>query len=481
MGAWAQAITQTLGGLGNDLSAARQANQDRALQIAQQKAALEQIQQQLSNSRQEMILRSAPQTQLVQRPDGSWVAVEISPFGGQPKTYQAAAGTPSPAVLSDQSIDEMSKTLPSGVDPSRFKDVVRGYRDLQQYDKALAYIGLVTRQQTKYTLKQNPDGTWEYVPTAPNEGGPVPTGMQGILPASQQDTVSTTTDPQGFTSTTVRKHIPRGGTPQATSPSSSPTAPVRTAASGPPSTVGVASPSQTQETVPWPAGLPKISPARKRQVQQEGLNWATKGVVPPGKNEQSLVSMWMSLQSPPLSPGEKPSTVVKEIAGIEKLVQPYQHLQQVASQVPGYVEKPTGPSDVALLSAFVEATKPEKGFRWTQQEVNLIVGARGLVERSEALIAKGYAGLLFGPQGSDQRRIMGEIIAKAGQYSKQRQSDLESVLKTVNSQNPLSGTPNPAASPQIPSGTKPVMQGDKIIGYYTPEQKAKGTYTPLGQ
>ena len=105
----------------------------------------------------------------------------------------------------------------------------------------------------------------------------------------------------------------------------------------------------------------------------------------------------------------------------EKMLQPIKRIEDVSSRAQGYVSNPTGPGDVALLSAFVEATKPANGFRWTQQEVNLIRGSRGWVEGAQARVQSGFTGILF---GDDQRKIIGSIVTHAGVLAKQRKAEL---------------------------------------------------------
>lgn len=114
----------------------------------------------------------------------------------------------------------------------------------------------------------------------------------------------------------------------------------------------------------------------------------------------------------------KTQDILTDVDKYQRRVQPYEHLISVGSNAEDYLNNPTGPGDVALLSAFVEASKPEKGFRWTQQEVNLIRGARGWVPGAQARVMTGYEGTLFGPKGSEQRKVMVDIIRRAaGQAS----------------------------------------------------------------
>jgi hypothetical protein len=105
----------------------------------------------------------------------------------------------------------------------------------------------------------------------------------------------------------------------------------------------------------------------------------------------------------------------------KKLLAPIERIEDVGGRAKTYVDNPTGPGDVALLSTFVEATKPANGFRWTQQEVNLIRGSRGLVEGAQARVQSGFTGILF---ENEQRKIIGGILQRASQLAKQKKADL---------------------------------------------------------
>jgi hypothetical protein len=134
---------------------------------------------------------------------------------------------------------------------------------------------------------------------------------------------------------------------------------------------------------------------------------------------------------------------------VQKRIEPYTRLENISSQVQQLTDNPTGPGDVRLLSAFVEATKPQTGFRWTQQEVNLITGARGWQQAAEAKINQGFTGELFGPKGSEQRKVMSDIIAKAGTQAKQSKQRYMDAVKASNPAlyDALQSSETPAAAP----------------------------------
>jgi len=161
----------------------------------------------------------------------------------------------------------------------------------------------------------------------------------------------------------------------------------------------------------------------------------------------------------------KKQDLLTDVDRLEKRIQPYEHLLRITSELPGYVQNPSGPGDLSLLNAFVEATKPERGFRWTQQEVTMITGARGWVQGAAARIQQGYEGVLFGPQGSDQRRIMSEIVAKAASQSKKQRDTIKN--EYINARPELKDfieeeTP-PETTPGMGTGTPP--PGAKVRDY----------------
>lgn len=123
---------------------------------------------------------------------------------------------------------------------------------------------------------------------------------------------------------------------------------------------------------------------------------------------------------------------IKDLDMVQKRIEPYTRLENISGQVQDLTQNPSGPGDVRLLSAFVEATKPQTGFRWTQQEVNLITGARSWQQAAEAKINQGFTGELFGEKGSEQRRIMSEIINKASEQAKMQKKRYMDAVKASN-------------------------------------------------
>jgi hypothetical protein len=126
--------------------------------------------------------------------------------------------------------------------------------------------------------------------------------------------------------------------------------------------------------------------------------------------------------------GTDANRLFSQFVSAKKLLAPLDRIEDVGSRAATYVKNPSGPGDVALLSAFVEATKPANGFRWTQQEVNLIRQSRGLIEGADARVKSGFTGILF---GDDQRQILGNILARSAQLAKQRRADLMKQLEKM--------------------------------------------------
>jgi hypothetical protein len=194
----------------------------------------------------------------------------------------------------------------------------------------------------------------------------------------------------------------------------------------------------SEETIPDPQGKAlfrsmKDTEARYLQHQQE-----------------------MYLLSKSREQGADSNRKLTEFFNANKLLQPIRRIEDVSMRAQGYVDNPTGPGDVALLSAFVEATKPQNGFRWTQQEVNLIRGSRGIIEAASARVQGGYSGILF---ESEQRRLMGQIIGKAGQLAQQREKEMMAGISKF--------SPDVAAALQmtpggeLPEEEKPVLPSNE--------------------
>lgn len=156
----------------------------------------------------------------------------------------------------------------------------------------------------------------------------------------------------------------------------------------------------------------------------------------------------------------KKQDLITDVDRLERQIKPYEHLQRISKDVDSYVDSPTGLGDVTLMNAYIEATRPDKGFRYVTTELNFIREARGLMEGAAARVAQGYSGTLFGPTGSDQRKIMADIVRKAAKQSAQlrqqtikRYTNVRPELKDL-LEEPEEGdtTEAPPSSPAPPAG-----------------------------
>jgi hypothetical protein len=157
------------------------------------------------------------------------------------------------------------------------------------------------------------------------------------------------------------------------------------------------------------------------------------------------------------------------------MITPYMQIKDISDKAKEYVDNPSGPGDIALLSAFIAGTKPEKGFRWTTTEVNMITSSRGIIQGAEARVQAGYTGVLFSPQ---QRKIIGKVVEKAGNYANQRIGGIKSSLSAINPQlgplleqssggtGELTGTPDKSKSmtaDTAPVGTRGMSNGKPVV------------------
>jgi tetratricopeptide (TPR) repeat protein len=140
-----------------------------------------------------------------------------------------------------------------------------------------------------------------------------------------------------------------------------------------------------------------------------------------------------------------------------KILAPFDRIADVANRAQEYVQAPSGPGDVALMLAYVEATKPQTGFRFTTAEQNMIKTSRGWVEGAQAKVQGGYTGVLF---GDEQRKIIGNIIESAGDAVEERKNTYLRGILRINPKlyNILTGTPDggPTPPPPPPPGTVPM-------------------------
>lgn len=158
----------------------------------------------------------------------------------------------------------------------------------------------------------------------------------------------------------------------------------------------------------------------------------------------------------------KKQDLLTDIDRLERQTKPYEHLQRISKDVDSYVNTPTGLGDVTLMNAYIEATRPDKGFRYVTTELNFIRGARGFIEGAAARIAQGYEGTLFGPTGSEQRKTMGDIVKKAAQQSSQLRQ--QTIKRYTN------------VRPELKDYLEEPEEGD--VG--TPQPPAAGTAPPPG-
>lgn len=116
----------------------------------------------------------------------------------------------------------------------------------------------------------------------------------------------------------------------------------------------------------------------------------------------------------------------------KKALTVYDRAVAMGDKADSYDGSPSGPGDVALMMAFVEATKPASGFRWTRTERDMIETSRGLIEGAQAKVEHGFSGTLFGPVGSEQRKLIAGIVKKAGEQATQARDGYLGQIKQIN-------------------------------------------------
>jgi hypothetical protein len=310
MGGWGQALGQTFGQVGNDASAASQANTDRQLNIALAKLQQQQIEQQMKVQQQEMQIRGAPSTTYLPTPGGGTVASQIPALGGQPKVTPVVPDQAVPHALSDVSIAAAAKALPPNVPPELFTTVVTGLRDMGQYDKALEFMGKqgVARPSVREALEPDPQSPTGYskVSYDPVTGQELSRQQNVQPPASSIGSNRSTTDPvSGLTTTSTTRKVLPGSTALG---SGRPAAPPR-----PPQPFAAAA------NVPSPSTNPSGAAFRVRVIQQEADDWATRGIKPSGgAKEEAVVRRWMAAQKPPLTPA--PANTGELTTGAQKVL-----------------------------------------------------------------------------------------------------------------------------------------------------------------
>lgn len=106
----------------------------------------------------------------------------------------------------------------------------------------------------------------------------------------------------------------------------------------------------------------------------------------------------------------------KSFMALQKDMGPFERVQTAATNAQNYVNNPSASGDVALVFAFIEATKPSSGFRFTETERKWIVGTRGIVDAAMTRINQGFTGETLAPE---QRQQIANIIQAAGKQAQQ--------------------------------------------------------------
>jgi hypothetical protein len=143
----------------------------------------------------------------------------------------------------------------------------------------------------------------------------------------------------------------------------------------------------------------------------------------------------------------------------KKIMAPWERVEDVAERAKEYVDSPTGPGDIALLLAYVEATKPQNGFRFTTTEQKMIQGSRGWIEAAQAKAQGGFTGIIF---GDEQRKIVGQLIESAGGLVQERKDTYLRGILRINPHlyNILTDTPDGLPGSNAPG---PVPNGATLV------------------
>lgn len=120
---------------------------------------------------------------------------------------------------------------------------------------------------------------------------------------------------------------------------------------------------------------------------------------------------------------------MKDYLAVQKQLLPLTKIQATADRADDYVKSPSGPGDIALTLAFVEAVKPSSGFRFTDVERQWILQSRGLIEGAEAKINSGYNGTVLSPE---QRENMAAIIRDAAAKTEETGQPLVDATRKIN-------------------------------------------------
>ncbi len=100
-----------------------------------------------------------------------------------------------------------------------------------------------------------------------------------------------------------------------------------------------------------------------------------------------------------------------------KELEPFQSVLDKEAEAKDFAAEKTGPGDIGLILAMVEATRPKAGFRMTQTEWNMIQHSRSSLGDVQALVSKVETGQMLTP---DQRQQMLDTIHVAARFAQKR-------------------------------------------------------------
>ena len=152
----------------------------------------------------------------------------------------------------------------------------------------------------------------------------------------------------------------------------------------------------------------------------------------------------------------------KSYLAIQKQMAPFEKINTASQNADYYVNNPSGPGDVGLVFAYIEATKPTSGFRFTDTERKWIIATRGLIDGIETKIEGGFTGVTLAPE---QRRIMSGIIKNA---AKQMQNQASEIIGGAATFKPKAAA---AAARELGGGQKKKVSLKKAMGL--PQNKGK--------
>jgi hypothetical protein len=109
----------------------------------------------------------------------------------------------------------------------------------------------------------------------------------------------------------------------------------------------------------------------------------------------------------------------KKAAAEDKKNEPFQNVLDKEAEAKEFAAEKTGPGDIGLILAVVEATRPKAGFRMTQVEWNMIQHSRSSLGNVQALLAKVETGALLTPE---QRQQMLDTIGVVSKMARKRLS-----------------------------------------------------------